>query len=327
MKKTSAAARVLGGGAALAAWRRRAHRRAIPIGRSDSWWPSGGRRDRRRRRLLMQRVGEMLGQPDRGREQAGCRRQYRLRDRRRRQARRLHAAGRQFDHEHRAGALRQAGLRSGEGPRRRRAFHHGADDHPGAGGRREDDRGTGSDAAQGAGQALLSVTRQRQPDPYQQPAVLPARRPKPCTCPIAARRRRRRTRWPDVTPSRSMRWAASRASSMPAGSPCWRLRGEAAAPLPDVPTVQEKLGFPFNVSTWNMIFAPAGTPRPIVDKLNATINEAIRNPELIEKASRLEIEFVQSTPRLGKGLLRAADGVLGADREGVRRQGGIGRHP
>ena len=47
------------------------------------------------------------------------------------------------------------------------------------------------------------------------------------------------------------------------------------AAFPDVPTVQEKLGFPFNVSTWNMIFAPAGTPRPIVDKLNATINEAI----------------------------------------------------
>ncbi len=66
--------------------------------------------------------------------------------------------------------------------------------------------------------------------------------------------------------------------------------------LPDVPTVQEKLGFPFNVSTWNMIFAPAGTPKPIVDKLNATINEAIRNPELIEKARPLEIEFVQSTP-------------------------------
>ena len=66
--------------------------------------------------------------------------------------------------------------------------------------------------------------------------------------------------------------------------------------LPDVPTVQEKLGFPFNVSTWNMIFAPAGTPRLIVDKLNATVNEAIRSPELIEKARPLEIEFVQSTP-------------------------------
>jgi tripartite-type tricarboxylate transporter receptor subunit TctC len=72
--------------------------------------------------------------------------------------------------------------------------------------------------------------------------------------------------------------------------------------LPDVPTVQEKLGFPFNVSTWNMIFAPAGTPRPIVDKLNAAINEAIRNPELVEKAKPLEIEFVQSTPASAKAF-------------------------
>jgi len=74
------------------------------------------------------------------------------------------------------------------------------------------------------------------------------------------------------------------------------------AAFPDVPTVQEKLGFPFNVSTWNMIFAPAGTPRPIVDKLNATINEAIKSPELIEKAKPLEIEFVQSTPQSAKAF-------------------------
>jgi tripartite-type tricarboxylate transporter receptor subunit TctC len=72
--------------------------------------------------------------------------------------------------------------------------------------------------------------------------------------------------------------------------------------LPDVPTVQEKLGFPFNVSTWNMIFAPAGTPKPIVDKLNATINEAIKNPELIEKAKPLAIDFVQSTPTSAKAF-------------------------
>ncbi|MBI2737122.1 MAG: tripartite tricarboxylate transporter substrate binding protein [Rhodospirillales bacterium] len=72
--------------------------------------------------------------------------------------------------------------------------------------------------------------------------------------------------------------------------------------LPSVPTVEEKLGFPFNVSTWNMIFAPAGTPRPIVDRLNAIINEAIQSPELIEKAKPLEIEFVQSTPASAKAF-------------------------
>jgi len=72
--------------------------------------------------------------------------------------------------------------------------------------------------------------------------------------------------------------------------------------FPNVPTVQEKLGFPFNVSTWNMIFAPAGTPRPIVDRLNATVNEVIRSPDLIEKAKPLEIEFVQSTPASAKAF-------------------------
>lgn len=72
--------------------------------------------------------------------------------------------------------------------------------------------------------------------------------------------------------------------------------------LPNAPTVQEALGFPFNVSTWNTVFAPAKTPRPIIDKLNATINEAIRTPDLIEKAKPLEIEFVQSTPDSAKAF-------------------------
>lgn len=70
--------------------------------------------------------------------------------------------------------------------------------------------------------------------------------------------------------------------------------------LPNAPTVQEALGFPFNVSTWNTVFAPASTPRPVIDKLSATINEAIKNPEMIERAKPLEIEFVQSTPAAAK---------------------------
>jgi tripartite-type tricarboxylate transporter receptor subunit TctC len=48
-----------------------------------------------------------------------------------------------------------------------------------------------------------------------------------------------------------------------------------AAVLPDVPTLMEA-GVPgYEVTSWSGIFAPAGTPRPVVEKLNAVINQAL----------------------------------------------------
>ncbi|CAN5837104.1 tripartite tricarboxylate transporter substrate binding protein [soil metagenome] len=68
------------------------------------------------------------------------------------------------------------------------------------------------------------------------------------------------------------------------------------AAMPDVPTVQEITGFPLQVVTWYLIFAPVGTPPPIVDKLNGAINQAIKSPTIVEKATALGMEMVQSTP-------------------------------
>jgi tripartite-type tricarboxylate transporter receptor subunit TctC len=51
--------------------------------------------------------------------------------------------------------------------------------------------------------------------------------------------------------------------------------------LPDVPTVAEA-GVPgFEAVIWLGIMAPAGTPKPIVDKLNAAINQTIARPEIV----------------------------------------------
>lgn len=66
--------------------------------------------------------------------------------------------------------------------------------------------------------------------------------------------------------------------------------------MPDVPTVQEKTGIAIEVVTWNLIFAPAGTPKPIVDRLNAAINQAIKHPDMMEKANGMGIGLVESTP-------------------------------
>lgn len=70
--------------------------------------------------------------------------------------------------------------------------------------------------------------------------------------------------------------------------------------LPDVPTIKEAAGFDFAINTWYAVYAPARTPRPIVDRLNAAFNQALRQPDMIKKADELAIELVQSTPEEAK---------------------------
>jgi tripartite-type tricarboxylate transporter receptor subunit TctC len=56
--------------------------------------------------------------------------------------------------------------------------------------------------------------------------------------------------------------------------------------LPDVPTIAEA-GVPgFDAVIWLGVMAPAGTPKPIVDKLNAAINQTIARPEIISAWER-----------------------------------------
>src|ERR1044072_938791 len=61
------------------------------------------------------------------------------------------------------------------------------------------------------------------------------------------------------------------------------------ADLPDVPTMIES-GFPgLSLGFWAGLWAPAGTPAAIVDKLNAATNAALRSPEMSASMQRLGI--------------------------------------
>jgi tripartite-type tricarboxylate transporter receptor subunit TctC len=52
--------------------------------------------------------------------------------------------------------------------------------------------------------------------------------------------------------------------------------------LPDVPTAGEA-GVPgYEATIWLGLMAPAGTPKPIIDKLNAAVNAAIKRPEIVK---------------------------------------------
>jgi tripartite-type tricarboxylate transporter receptor subunit TctC len=67
--------------------------------------------------------------------------------------------------------------------------------------------------------------------------------------------------------------------------------------LADVPTMAEA-GYPgFNVVAWFGMFAPAGTPAPIVNRINRELVAVLARPELRDKGAELGIEIFGSTPR------------------------------
>jgi tripartite-type tricarboxylate transporter receptor subunit TctC len=52
--------------------------------------------------------------------------------------------------------------------------------------------------------------------------------------------------------------------------------------LPNVPTASEAGVTGYEATIWLGLMAPTGTPRPIIDKLNAAVNEAIKRPEIVK---------------------------------------------
>jgi tripartite-type tricarboxylate transporter receptor subunit TctC len=66
--------------------------------------------------------------------------------------------------------------------------------------------------------------------------------------------------------------------------------------FPDVPTIAEA-GYPdVQGVTFNGIFAPKATPRPVVDKLSATIRAALAKPSVVEQLEALGSEARGNTP-------------------------------
>ena len=65
---------------------------------------------------------------------------------------------------------------------------------------------------------------------------------------------------------------------------------------PDLPTIAESGLKGFDVSAWDAIVVPAGTPRPIIDKLNAAIRVALADPELRAQLAARGTEVAPSTP-------------------------------
>jgi tripartite-type tricarboxylate transporter receptor subunit TctC len=70
---------------------------------------------------------------------------------------------------------------------------------------------------------------------------------------------------------------------------------ERASSFPDVPTIAEALPG-YETYTWNALFAPKGTPKEIVDRLNAEAVKAVKDPAVAERMKVFSAAVVGSTP-------------------------------
>ncbi|UYN93928.1 MAG: tripartite tricarboxylate transporter substrate binding protein [Enhydrobacter sp.] len=59
------------------------------------------------------------------------------------------------------------------------------------------------------------------------------------------------------------------------------------AKLPDVPTLEEQGVTGANAASWAAFFAPAATPKPILDRLSQEILTSLRKPEIVERIDKL----------------------------------------
>ena len=79
-----------------------------------------------------------------------------------------------------------------------------------------------------------------------------------------------------------------------------------SALLPEVPTIAEAANLPgFDVSLWNGVLAPAGTPPAAVQRLSAEIDAALRMPETRAKLARQGSEAAGGTPEQFAEFIRA----------------------
>jgi tripartite-type tricarboxylate transporter receptor subunit TctC len=88
---------------------------------------------------------------------------------------------------------------------------------------------------------------------------------------------------------------------------------------PELPTMIEAGVADFRVVIWQGFSAPAGTSRPIVDRLNAAMRETLQAPEVVARFRELGAKRVGSTPEEFDALIRDELGVWA----NVVRQSGI----
>ena len=91
--------------------------------------------------------------------------------------------------------------------------------------------------------------------------------------------------------------------------------------LPDVPTLAEA-GIPgYEATIWLGVMAPAGTPQPIVDRLNTEINKILARPDIVKAWRAAGCQSDDHDARRVRRLHAVRNRALGEGHQGQRHQG------
>jgi tripartite-type tricarboxylate transporter receptor subunit TctC len=85
---------------------------------------------------------------------------------------------------------------------------------------------------------------------------------------------------------------------------------ERVSQLPDVPAIAETVPG-YEVETWVSLFAPTGTPKAIIDQLNAELGKAMRDPGIASRLAGLTYDAVHRTPEQLNQRLKADHAMIG----------------
>ena len=75
--------------------------------------------------------------------------------------------------------------------------------------------------------------------------------------------------------------------------------------LPDIPTIAEA-GYPgFEALAWNGILVAGGTPRPIIQRINAEVNAILKDPSVKSALNAQGFDLIGGTPEDFANLIRS----------------------
>ena len=77
--------------------------------------------------------------------------------------------------------------------------------------------------------------------------------------------------------------------------------------IPNVPTLNEQGLKGFEVKVWHGVYAPKGTPQPVLDKINAALKKALNTPDVKKRLDDANIDIVPAEKISAKGLREHLD--------------------
>jgi len=77
--------------------------------------------------------------------------------------------------------------------------------------------------------------------------------------------------------------------------------------IPNVPTLNEQGLKGFEVKVWHGVYAPKGTPQPVLDKINAALKKALNTPDVKKRLEDANIDIVPAEKISAKGLREHLD--------------------